>query len=154
MHVFCVIFPSNIKYFSMSHKAQAIALTCIDFRFRKALNDFFENELNIYDVDHMAQAGGAKMLVEEGPIRQWIFENFDIAFDKHDVNKVILINHQDCGAYGGSAAFAGLEDELGTQEMWLRHAVSVVHAKYPDKQVEAYLALLGDNDSVNFKIVI
>ncbi len=138
----------------MSHKAQAIALTCIDFRFRKPLQDFFENELNLYAVDHMAQGGGAKMVVEEGPIREWVFDNFDIAFSKHDVNRVILINHQDCGAYGGSSSFNGLDDELGKQEMWLRHAVSVVHSKYPDKLVEAYLALLGDGDLVTFKKVI
>lgn len=138
----------------MSHTAQAIALTCIDFRFRKALHEFLENELNVYAVDHMAQGGGAKMLIEEGPIREWIFTNFDIAFTKHAVNRVILINHQDCGAYGGSAAFSGLEDELAKQEMWLRHGVSVVQSKYPDKQVEAYLALLGDQDQVTFKKVI
>lgn len=138
----------------MSHQAQAIALTCIDFRFRKALQNFFENELNLYAVDHMAQGGGAKMVVEEGPIRDWVFANFDIAFNKHAVNRVILINHQDCGAYGGSDAFGGLEDEIAKQEIQLRHGVSVVHSKYPDKQVEAYLALLGDNDTITFKKVI
>ena len=138
----------------MSHQAQAIAVTCIDFRFRKALQDFFENELNLYAVDHMAQGGGAKKIVEEGPVREWTFENFDIAFGKHAVNRVILINHQDCGAYGGSSAFNGLEDEIAKQEIQLRHAVSVVQSKYPDKQVEAYLALLDDNDKVSFKKVI
>jgi hypothetical protein len=138
----------------MSHQAQAIALTCIDFRFRKALQNFFENELNLYAIDHMAQGGGAKMVVEEGPIREWVFANFDIAFNKHAVNRVILINHQDCGAYGGSDAFNGLEDEIAKQEIQLRHGVSVVQSKYPDKQVEAYLALLGEGDSIEFKKVI
>ena len=138
----------------MSHTAQAIALTCIDFRFRKALHDFFENELNIYAVDHKADGGGCKMIVEEGPVREWIFKNFDIAFDKHGVNRVILVNHQDCGAYGGSEAFNGLEDEIAKQEIQLRHGVSVVQSRYPDKQVEAYLALLGDENKVTFKKVI
>lgn len=138
----------------MSHQAQAIALTCIDFRFRKAIQDFFENELNIYSVDHMAQGGGAKMLLEEGPIRQWIFDNFDIAFNKHNVNRVILINHQDCGAYGGSESFAGPEDEVAKQEIQLRHGVSVVQSKYPNKQVEAYLALMDKDNQISFKKVI
>jgi len=80
--------------------------------------------------------------------------NFDIAFNKHNVERVILINHQDCGAYGGSEAFNGLEDEVAKQEIQLRHAVSVVHSKYPDKQVDAYLAMLGDQDQVSFKKVI
>lgn len=138
----------------MSHQAQAIALTCIDFRFRKALQEFFENELNLYAVDHLAQGGGVKMLVEEGPIRQWIFDNFDIAFDKHSVERVILINHQDCGAYGGSTNFENLDKELEAQEIQLRHGVSVTRSKYPDKQIEAYLALLGEGNVVSFKKVI
>ncbi|HEX5429748.1 MAG TPA: carbonic anhydrase [Patescibacteria group bacterium] len=135
-------------------QAQAVALSCIDFRFRKPIAEFFENELNIYAVDHMAQGGGVKMILEDGPIRQWTFENFDIAFNKHDVKRVILINHQDCGAYGGSGSFNGLEDEVEKQEIQLRHGVSVVQSKYPDKQVEAYLALLADDGKVTFKKVV
>ena len=137
----------------MSHQAQAIALTCIDFRFRTAIQKFFEDELNLHSIDHMAMGGGTKKVVEEGPIREWVFANFDIAFNKHNVNRVILINHQDCGAYGGSAAFAGLEDEIAKQEIQLRHGVSVVRSKYPDKEIEAYLALI-DNDNISFKKVI
>ncbi len=138
----------------MSNQAQAIALTCIDFRFRKALQEFFENELNLYAVDHKADGGGVKMLLNEGPVRDWIFANFEIAFNKHNVNRIILINHQDCGAYGGSEAFEGLEDEMNKQEIQLRHGVSVVQSKYPDKQVEAYLALFDINGKVTFKKVV
>ncbi len=139
----------------MSHTAQAVALTCIDFRFRKALHDFFENELNLYAVDHMAIGGGVKQLIEnEGELRDFIYKNFDIAVNLHKVNKVILINHQDCGAYGGTAAFQSPEVEITEQEVYLRHAVSAVHAKYPDKQVEAYLALIDSDNNITFKKVI
>jgi hypothetical protein len=138
----------------MSHTAQAVALTCIDFRFREALHKFFEDELNLYAVDHKTDGGGVKMIVEEGPIREWIFKNFEISFDLHNVNRVILINHQDCGAYGGSASFPNLEEEIKAQEIQLRHGVSAVHAKYPDKQVEAYLALIDSDNNVSFKKVI
>jgi hypothetical protein len=138
----------------MSHTAQAVALTCIDFRFRKALHDFFENELNLYAVDHKANGGGVKMIVEEGPVREWIFKNFEIAFNLHKVDRVILINHQDCGAYGGKEAFASEEEEIRHHEVQLRHAVSAIHAKFPDKQVEAYLAMIDADSRVSFKKVI
>lgn len=138
----------------MSHPAQAIALTCIDFRFRKALHEFFENELSIYDIDHKADGGGVKMLNQEGPVRDWIFQNFDIAFNLHGVNRVILVNHQDCGAYGGSKAFTSPEDEISQQELQLRQASSIINAKYPDKQVEAYLALIDSDSKVSFKKVV
>ncbi|MBX4187680.1 MAG: hypothetical protein KW793_00905 [Candidatus Doudnabacteria bacterium] len=138
----------------MSHKAQAIVQTCIDFRFRKALNDFIENDLNLHSVDLKTDGGGAKMIVEEGPIREWIFENYQIAFDLHAVERVILINHQDCGAYGGSKSFSSLENELESHEVQLRHAVSVIRAKFPDKQIEAFIALINPEGVVSFKKVV
>jgi hypothetical protein len=138
----------------MSNQAQAIALTCIDFRFRRALQEFFENELNLYAVDHKADDGGVKMLLNEGPVRDWIFANFEIAFNKHNINRVILVNHQDCEAYGGSESFDGTDDEINKQEVQLRHGVSVVQSKYPDKQVEAYLALFDDKGKVSFKKIV
>ncbi|MGE5297919.1 MAG: carbonic anhydrase [Acidobacteriaceae bacterium] len=133
----------------MSHNAQAIVVSCIDFRFRKALQKFFEEQLNIYSVDHKADAGGAKMIVEEGPVRDWILKNIEISVELHHVNQIILINHEDCGAYGGSAKFASHDEEIKFQELQLRHAVSVVRAKYPSKQVEAYLAVFDKNHEQN-----
>jgi hypothetical protein len=138
----------------MSHKAQALVQTCIDFRFRKPLNDFLENELNLHSVDIKTDGGGIKKVVEEGPIREWIFANFQIAFDLHGVERIILINHQDCGAYGGSKAFKDLNEELENHEIQLRHAVSVVRAKFPEKQIEAYMALINGEGVVSFKKII
>lgn len=148
------ITSQRINTYQMSHKAQAIIQTCIDFRFRKALNDFIENELNLHSVDIKTDGGGTKMILEEGPIREWIFTNFEIAFKLHGVERVILMNHQDCGAYGGSSAFGSLEEELLNHETLLRHAVSVVRAKFPDKQVDAYLALISPEEVVTFKQVV
>ncbi len=137
----------------MSHKADAVALTCIDFRFRKAIHEFFDKELGLMNVDHKADGGGVKKIVEGGPIKDWIFENFDIAFNLHGVNKVILINHQDCGAYGSSKAFGSHKEEIEFQESQLKKATEIVQSKYPDKIIEAYIALL-DGDQVSFKKVI
>lgn len=138
----------------MSHKAQAIVQTCIDFRLRKPLQDFIENELNLYSVDLKTDDGGIKEIYEGGPIREWIFKNMEIAFNLHEVNRVILINHTDCGAYGGKGAFENEEKEPEQHEIQLRHAVSDVRAKFPTKDVEAYLALIADNDTVTFKKVV
>jgi carbonic anhydrase len=138
----------------MSHKAQAVALTCIDFRFRKALHDFFEKELGIHMVDHKADGGGVKKIVEEGPVREWIFDNFNIAFNLHGVDKIVLINHQDCGAYGGSKAFKDITEELAHHEEQLKKAEDIVRTKYPDKEVDGYIALLDDTGKVSFKKVV
>ncbi|MGE5392532.1 MAG: carbonic anhydrase [Candidatus Saccharibacteria bacterium] len=133
----------------MSHKADAVALSCMDFRFREAVQNFIQNELNIHAFDLKTDGGGVKKLVEEGPVRDWILSNFEIAFSLHGVDKVILINHQDCGAYGGSKAFGQSEEEFRFHEEQLKQASSLVSARYPDKKVEAYLALL--TEPITFK---
>jgi hypothetical protein len=128
----------------MSHKAQAIVLTCIDFRFRKAVQKFLEEDLNLTDFDLKGDAGGAKELLTDGPVKDWIMRNFQIAFDLHEVNRVILINHTDCGAYGGSKLHGSVEEEKKFHEEQLKQAVAVVRAVYPNKEFEAYLAILGE----------
>ncbi len=132
----------------MSHQAQAIVLSCIDFRFRKALQNFLENELSLQDYDLKTDGGGVKGLVEEGPVRDWILKNFEIAFNLHGANRIILINHQDCGAYGGSATFGKSEEELRFHQEQLLQAASLLRSLYPDKQIEAYFALLTEPISI------
>lgn len=138
----------------MSHQAEAVALTCIDYRFRKAIHEFFDKELGLDRVDHKSDAGGVKQIVEKGETGDWIFANFDIAFNLHGVNKVIIMNHQDCGAYGGSKAFPSKDEEIKFQESQLRQASEFIKDKYPEKSIEAYLALISDQQEVSFKKVI
>ena len=128
----------------MAHKAQAIILTCIDFRFRHPVQELIEKELNLTDFDLKGDAGGAKQLLGDSPVKDWILKNFQVAFDLHDVNRVILINHTDCGAYGGSKLHGSVEEEIKFHDDQLKQAVAVVRTRYPDKQVEAYLAVLDE----------
>lgn len=116
----------------------------MDFRFRAAIQDFVRNELKADLFDYKADGGGVKKIVEEGPVRDWIMSNFEIAFSLHGVDKVILINHTDCGAYGGSKAFGQSEEEFRFHEEQLKQAFSLISSRYPDKKVECYLAVLGD----------
>jgi carbonic anhydrase len=137
----------------MSHQVQAVALTCVDYRFRRPFQDFLAG-LQLTDVDHIALAGGAKGLLSPAAVQDELFANFEIAFNKHGVERVILINHQDCGGYGGSSAFGGLDAELDFQRAQLRQAVSTLGVRYPEKQIEAYLGRLNDAGEVSFEKVI
>lgn len=138
----------------MPHKAQALVQTCIDFRFRKALNNFITEELKLDSVDLKTDGGGVKMIVEGGPIREWLFANYKIAFDLHSVNRLILINHQDCGAYGGTKSFESLEMELKNHESQLKNAVQIIQDTFPSKQIEAYIALISPEEQVTFKKIV
>ncbi|MBX4187315.1 MAG: hypothetical protein KW802_03620 [Candidatus Doudnabacteria bacterium] len=127
-------------------QAQAFVQTCDDFEIQKPLQEFFENTLNLYAVDLKTDLGGIKEIFEGTPKRDWIFENLKQSVEKHNVERVILINHTNCAAYGGSDAFTSEEEEIHTHEIQLRHAVSDVKAKFPQLTVEAYLIILGKLD--------
>ena len=136
-------------------QAQAIVHTCTDFRIQKPLAQFIEGTLNLYAVDIKTDTGGIKKIFEEGPIREYIFENFKHSIKDHEVERIILINHTDCSAYGGSDAYKSQEDEFHEHEIQLRHAVSDVKARFPDKTVEAYLIVLGElNEPATVRKVI
>lgn len=127
-------------------QAQAFVQTCDDFRIQKPLADFLENTLNLYATDLKTDMGGTKEIFDGSEKREWIFENIKASVEQHQINRVILVNHTDCAAYGGSDAFKTQEDEIHTHEIQLRHAVSDVKAKFPKMEVEAYLMVLGGID--------
>ena len=137
--------------FFMPHSAQAIVLSCIDFRFRQPLAEFLAKELNLFEFDHKTDGGGVKQLLAEGPVKDWILANLEIAFNLHDVSRIILVNHQDCGAYGGSSNFNSVEKELAFHRNQLTQAALLLKEKYPNMQVQAYLGLLGN--SIKFEEV-
>lgn len=124
-------------------QAQAFVQTCDDFRIQKILQNFFENTLNLYAVDLKTDFGGIKEIFDASPKREWIFDNIQASIDKHQINRIILINHTQCEAY---QEFPNQEEEIHTHEIQLRHAVSGVKAKFPEKIVEAYLIILGKLD--------
>jgi hypothetical protein len=125
-------------------EAQAFVQSCDDFEIQKPLQEFFENNLNLYAIDLKTDLGGVKEIFDGTPKRDWIFDNIQTSVTRHGVNRIILINHTQCNAY---SKFANEAEEIATHELQLRHAVSDVKAKFPDKTVEAYLVILGKLDA-------
>ena len=112
----------------MAHHCEAIVVTCMDFR----LQGFFEKWLNETigpgQYDRVSYAGGVK---------NWeaIFPQIEISRRLHGIKKVVLINHEDCGAYGEEGNPKRHADDL-------RAARTKVIAVYPDLTVESYYATL------------
>jgi carbonic anhydrase len=108
----------------MSHTTDAIVITCIDFRFQRYINTWLKYVLKDYVYDRVALAGGIFDLYT-------ILKQVEISNRLHHIKKVILMNHEDCGAYG----------ELGTKERHisdLRSAESIIEKLYPHLDVECY----------------
>jgi hypothetical protein len=93
-------------------------------------------------LDLVTVAGGVKALVEEpdGPVASFLARHVDISRRLHSSRRVVLVNHTDCGAYGGQAAFATTGEEHERHAGHLREASRLLRARFPGLAVELLLA--------------
>lgn len=129
------------------HTCKALVVHCIDFRFRKSLNAFLEQKFgDSYDL--VSIAGGVKRLVSDPLDNNFILEQFKISHKLHEPEAILLIQHEDCGAYGGSVAFGDFSTEQEAQNLELEKAESILKEQF-QQPVEKYLARLR-GDMVSF----
>lgn len=108
----------------MNHICDAVIITCIDFRFQEYINQWILKNFEPKTYDRIAWAGGVKD--QEGILKQ-----IEISKRLHHIKKAILINHEDCGAYG----------EEGTVKRHahdLKETAAKLQAQFPDLGVETY----------------
>ena len=118
-----------------NHHCQVLVVTCIDFRFQEYINKWISENLKPGSFDRVAFAGCVKNF-------ETIMGQIRISKKLHDIHKVILINHEDCGAYG----------EEGTREKQtqdLQAAPQKIKSEFPALEVQTlYLHLDGTFEKV------
>ena len=114
----------------------ALIVHCMDFRIQGHLNRWIEENLGEGNYDRVSYAGS----VLDFDI---IFRQVQLAERLHEIKKVILINHEDCGAYGA----AGTKDRHAAD---LRIARQKIVAQYPSLETKTfYLYLNGRLEPVS-----
>lgn len=106
------------------HSCDAAVITCIDFRFQEYINNWISSNLPAKSFDRVALAGGVFDF-------DYVLKQISISKRLHNITKVILINHEGCGAYG----------EAGTAEKHaedLKNAAVKIKANYPNLETETY----------------
>lgn len=129
------------------HACEAVVLCCIDFRFWKETMQFVEEKLEIKSYDFPKLPGSAKAINESDGEDISMF-CVDVPCNLHHIGKIIIINHSDCGAYGGSTKFSGdkkAEKEFHFSE--LKKARNILTEKFPDKEVMTFYAELSEDES-------
>jgi carbonic anhydrase len=130
------------------HQAQALVLSCIDFRFLASELEFLAMQKlgNQYDLTALA---GASLAVAGFPHKAdtvAFWDQLDLSYRLHHINKVIILDHQDCGAYAskfGSELSSDLEREKQVHVDYLNRAYFAIRNRYPDVEVELYFAKLN-----------
>lgn len=113
-----------------------ILFACLDWRLHPQIEEYFVN--NGAGCDACVTAGSIKGLIDEAT-RDFFLEQISISLKLHDCQGAILTMHIDCGAYGGSAAFASLDGEMKACRDQLALARGIINSKFPELPVESYI---------------
>lgn len=123
-----------------SYHCDAAVVWCYDNRFELALRKLLKRS-GIEHPDTIRVAGGAKCLSspEKESEREFIVEQIRKSIRLHGTDRVILMVHSDCGAYGGLAAFGrDTQAEARHHEDELRRAAACLREILPDISVVSY----------------
>ena len=82
----------------MAHTCEAVVVHCIDFRLQDYLNAWLTKRFGPKNYDRVSIAGAVKDY-------DYVWSQIEISHRLHETKKVILINHEDCGAYGAEGTF-------------------------------------------------
>lgn len=110
-----------------------LVLMCMDFRFHRRLADVL-GFAGYRDFDLLALPGSSKAIREQAT-RGIILESIATAIAVHGVKRVLIVDHVDCRAYGGSEACSDSDAETRMHESALREAAGVVKERFRDLEV-------------------
>ncbi len=135
--------------------ADALVLCCADGRFVPQCEDFLTNSLKVTTCDHFVVPGGAGWLV----LDTLTFHAYDVAreyigflVERHPIQRVILIAHEDCGFYRHKFPHTDTEAIFAAQVKDLRQAATTLRVWFPQLMVEVYYARV-EGEQVEFERV-
>ncbi|MFA6130741.1 MAG: carbonic anhydrase [Patescibacteria group bacterium] len=133
---------------NMSHHCTHALVRCMDFRLEKAIEKYLIEQNLVGTIDVISVAGAAKDLVAhpEG----FVATQIDLSKKLHESHTIILMNHTDCGGYGGRDALESDEAEHDFHLKELEKGKQIILAKYPDLTVKKVLAKIK-GETVEFE---
>lgn len=108
-----------------------LIVSCMDFRIQGYVRSWVERQFAGQQYDYVGFAGSSKEI-------DIVSSQVDISVRLHKIKKVILIHHEDCGAYGTQGSFE-------THVSDLQNAKQHILQKYPDLIVDAFFLKLTGN---------
>jgi carbonic anhydrase len=122
------------------YRAEACVVSCFDARFELATRKFLKKR-GILVADPLKIAGGAKIFASpaEESARSFALGQVQTSMQLHGTDRVVLMVHSDCGAYGGLQAFGSdKEREAVNHESELLNAAKFLKSNVSSIEVECY----------------
>ena len=105
------------------YRADACVISCFDARFDLAIRKFLKRG-GIAIFDHVKIPGSAKALAapESDAERDFVMRMIEVSVRLHQPERVLVIGHNECGAYGGQPGDVIVADVARAAEMLRRLA--------------------------------
>ena len=131
----------------MKKKFKAMVLSCIDPRFQPIIYNYLRKKKLIGKCSMFTIAGSA-IGVTADKFKRWhktFWDNFDTSVKLHNIRKLIVINHRDCGAakvINGKKIFNKLNETKIHQNSFIK-IKKKFKKKYPKFKIELKLISLN-----------
>jgi hypothetical protein len=122
------------------HTCEAALITCEDYRLHQrkdGRNYIAQYILSLgVDCDLITRAGGVQDLLRQGGTgsADSVIRDVDVAHRLHQVELILLLNHEDCGAYA-AFGFKTRDDELRRHQRDIRRTLRMMHLLFPSKRI-------------------
>ena len=131
----------------MKSNYKAMVLSCIDPRFQPIVYNYLKKKKLMGKYSAFTIAGSA-VGVTANRFKKWhkvFWENFDTSVKLHKINKLIVINHRDCGAakiINGKKEFSTI-NETKVHKTSFQKLKKIFKKKYPRLKLELKLVSLN-----------
>jgi len=120
----------------MAQGCDTLVVHCMDYRLQFPLNEWLAVNLPANSYDRISIAGGVYDVFD-------VLRQVELASRLHEIGRVVLINHEDCGAYG-------LENSDARHEIDLRAAREKINRLFPQLNVDLiYQCLNGTFERID-----
>ena len=130
----------------------------MDFRLNKETKKWIqESKLFEGGFDIISLAGASKDIVDGNEeVKNNFLKHVGVSVDLHQVEKIIIFHHSDCGAYALDYKFDSLEEEKKKQLEDMKKAKEIILEKYSGVKVVFVWGEMKDEkgEEIRFEIVL
>ena len=145
---------NQLQLNKMKSNYKAMVLSCIDPRFQPIVYNYLKKKKLTGKYSSFTIAGSA-IGVTANKFKRWhkvFWDNFETSVKLHNIKKLIVINHRDCGAakiINGKKDFSSI-NEIKVHKNSFQKIKKIFKKKYPKLKIE--LKLISLNKKIqNFK---
>lgn len=139
----------------MAHGCKYWLARCMDYRLWQPIHEWVTKKDMVGDCDLISLGGTLKELIGDNEeVKKYLLDQIGIAYNLHGSREGFVLDHMDCGAWGGRAAFDfDSEKDFNHHMEVLKKVKEIILAKYSDMKVNLVIAMMDGDQVIEFKKV-